>query len=253
MNAARKGWAAKEAGNGEVPGAVLSSRRRLLAGAVALPLAGLGLAIVPVVRARAATAGTPVAVRELDRAAMALFDAAEASRWAAARQALAAARRAADAIASVESAYTDAGGRLNHFITARNNLGADLIEAKTALSVKDRRWLVSSADRLAARAGELAQPFAEHAGSLDPRIETLLFLARRMRRALVWQDNDGLRAARDDFERLWRALRGELRNQPPGSRRALDQALTHMTDSASTAHAKALYDAVRRLREISPQ
>ena len=251
MGHAPKEHAMKEAGNVEGLGAV--ARRRLLAGAAALPLVALGLILVPAIRAHAATASTPastpVSVRELDSAAMALFDAAEASDWTAARQALARARRAAEAVGSVEPAYTDAGGRLNHFITARNNLGADLIEAKTALSVKDRRWLVSSADHLAARAGELAQPFAEHAGALAPRIDTLLFLARRMRRALVWQDNVGLRAARDDFRRLWQELRSELRNQPSGTRRALDEALTRMTDSASTAHAKALYAAVRQLRE----
>jgi hypothetical protein len=121
---------------------VLVTRRRLLAGTAALPLVALAVTFGLSIRARAATDTIPSAVRDLDVAAMALFDAAE--------------------------------GQLNNFFQARNNLTGDLIEAKTALSVKDRRWLVSSADRIAARAGELAQPFAQQANVLIARIEALL-------------------------------------------------------------------------------
>ena len=63
------------------------------------------------------------------------------------------------------------------------------------MSVKDRRWLASSADRIASRAGELSQPFAERGGTVHQRVEVLLFLARRMRRALVWNDQSGYRSS----------------------------------------------------------
>ena len=229
---------------------VVALRRRLLAGTVALPLAALVAALGLPVRARAATDMTPSALRDLDAAAMALFDAAETSRWLVAQQALERARTAADAVGGLESAYLTAGGRLTHFFQARNNLSGDLIEAKTALSMKDRRWLVNGADRIAARAGELSQPFAEHTNAIIPRIEALLFLTRRMRRALVWQDNIGYRAAQDDFKRLWRAMGDEVDKQPPDKVRALGDAFARVTLSRSSTDLRSLYTAIRGLREF---
>ena len=225
------------------------TRRRLLGGTAALPLIGLA-AFGPARPARAAPGNAPpAAVRDLDSAAMALFDAAEASQWAAAHAALARTRTAAAAVDAIEPAYLAAGGQLSRFFEARNNLGGDLVEARTALSVKDRRWLVSTAGRIADRAGEFSQPFVEHGDALIPSIESLLFLARRMRRAVVWQDSIGYRNAHDDFKRLWDGIRDPLRQKSPDQARALDQALAGMTQARSTAQAKALYAAVQRLRD----
>ena len=228
---------------------VADVRRRLLAGTAALPLIGLA-AFVPARPARAAADSTPpAAVRDLDAAAMALFDAAEAGHWSAARQALGWARAAAAAVDAIEPAYLAAGGQLSRFFEARNNLGGDLVEARTALSVKDRRWLVSTAGRIADRAGEFSQPFVEHGNALIPSIESLLFLARRMRRAVVWQDSIGYRNAHDDFKRLWDGVRDQLRQKSPDKVRALDDALARMTQARSTLEAKALYAAVQQLRD----
>ena len=229
---------------------VVVMRRRLLAGTAALPLVALAVTFGLSTRARAATGTIPSAVRDLDVAAMALFDAAEGGRWLVARQAMERARTAAEAMGAVESAYVGAGGQINNFFQARNNLTGDLIEAKTALSVKDRRWLVSSADRIAARAGELAQPFAEQANVFIPRIEALLFLARRMRRALVWQDDIGFGVAQDDFKRLWQTLRDELDKESAGKVRALDDALSRVSVSRSRTDLKSLYAAIQGLREL---
>ena len=229
---------------------VVVMRRRLLAGTAALPLVALAATFGLSTRARAATGMIPSAVRDLDMAAMALFDAAEGGRWLVARQALNRARTSAEAIGAVESAYVDAGGQISDFFQARNNLTGDLIEAKTALSVKDRRWLVSSADRIAARAGELSLPFAEQANVLIPRVEALLFLARRMRRALVWQDDIGFGVAQDDFKRLWQALRDELEKQLPDKVRALDNAMNRVAVSRSSTDLKSLYTAIEGLREL---
>ena len=233
------------------PAAASDSRRRVLVASAALPLLGLGLGLTlgPQRLARAAADATPASLRRLDAAAMALFDAAQGSHWTAARRALDQARASAATLAAVEPAFLAAGGELNHFFEARNNLGTDLIEAATALSVKDRRWLVNCADRIAARAGELSQPFAEHTDASIPRIESLLFLARRMRRALVWRDSVGYRSAYDDFKRLWQSLSETLRSQRAARLRALDDALARTASSRSAADVQALYLAVKHLRD----
>lgn len=225
---------------------LLSQRRRLIAAAVLA--AGSGLSLTPL-RARATGTAMPSILKELDAAALALFDSAEASQWERARAALARARTAANAADSLEAAFTEAGGELHRFFQARNNLAGDLVEAGTALSVKDRRWLVSTADRIAARAGELSQPFAERTGSVPQRIEVLLFLARRMRRALVWADEVGFRSAQRDFRRLWQSTAIELTPDVSERRRVLEEALTHLTLSRSTAAIQQLYDAVAALRK----
>ncbi len=224
------------------------TRRRLILGAMTLPLATAVLTLGISQHARAATGTIPLPVLDLDRAAMALFDAAEDGHWDRARQSLDRARAAANALTAVEAAYSDDGGHLGHFYAARNNLSADLIEAKTAISVKDRRWLVSSADRIAARAGELSQTFVGADDSLTPRIETLLFLARRMRRALVWQDNTGFSSARHDFRNLWQMTRTDLKTLPTERLHALDEALAKNAGRTSQANARLLYEAVLALR-----
>ena len=238
------------------PGAGIA-RRHLVAVAATLPL--LMSTTVPAqprrahpsaaAAAAAAAAAIPLPLVELDRAAMAIFDAAEAGQWAAARQALARAQPAVDAVPSLESAFVDAGGELGHFFAVRNDLAGDLLEAKTALSMKDRRWLVSAADRIVARAGELSLPFAARANALLPRLESLLYLVRLMRRALVWQDTVGFRSARDDFKQLWTALKNGLPSAPADRLRALDDALIRVTLSRSIGDARRLYAAVQRLRE----
>ena len=224
-----------------------ASRRQALIVAATVPLLVSAVAISMPRRAHAATTAIPSPVGELDRAAMALFDAAEASQWVAASQALKRVQQAADTIAPIESIFVEAGGDLRHFFQTRNDLVGDLIEAKTALSVKDQRWLVSSADRIVARAGELSQPFATRT-TLLPRVESLVYLARRMRRALVWQDHIGLQGAHDDFKRLWLALRADLSSIPTDRVRAIDDALVNLSLSKSTTAVRQLYLVVQHLR-----
>jgi hypothetical protein len=212
------------------------------------PSAALALTLAPR-RASAATAAMPAALRDLDAAAMSLFDAAEAGLWAQARRALARAQAAANATGELESAFTEAGGALHRFFQARNSLSGDLPEARTALSVKDRRWLASVANRIVSRAGELSQPFSERGGTERERIEVLLYLARRMRLALVWGDSFGYRSAHDDFKRLWEVARGGLAATVPADKlRDLDDALIRLALSKAAVDVKRLYDTVAALR-----
>jgi hypothetical protein len=226
------------------------SRRHAIAAALALPLLGSVAGAAAPAAARAATVAIPPPVTELDRAAMALFDAAEAGRWTAARQALDQARTAADAAVRLESQFVAAGGTLSHFYQMRNDLDGDLVEARTALAAQDRRWLTSAADRIVQRAGELSQPFAERTDALLPRLETLMYLARRMRGALVWQDNGGFRRAHEDFERLWHAVKGDLAGAPPERVRAVDDALLSTSLSKSLADLHRLYAAIEALHAV---
>ena len=229
------------------------ARRRLLAGIGALPLLAVAGSLGFPARARAAAPNPiPQPVRELDEASMALLDAAENGEWQAGREALARAQAAAVAMAAVESNFVAAGGQQSDFFQARNNLTADLIEAQTALSVKEKRWLASCAVRLAGRAGELSQPFADESNGLAPRVEALLFLARRMRQAKVWQDDMGFSVAQDDFKRLWQNLHGELARRSTARVRALDDALAAISNDSSSANLKSLYNAVQGLRELVP-
>lgn len=232
--------------NAEAFGTIAITRRRLLAATVVLPLV---TAIGWPVRARAATQPIPPALRELDTAAMDLFDAAEIGDWPAARQALGRAQNAADSASGMESDFVGAGGQLSDFFQARNHLTGELIEAQTALSVEDKRWLINCAGRIAARAGELVQPFVDQSDALTPRIEALLFLARRMRQARIWQDDIGFDVAQDDFRRLWQSLRNDLKGEPENRMAALDRALIRVGDSRSSADLRALYAATRGLRE----
>ena len=202
----------------------------------------------PVAPVQADSATFPAATRNLDAAAMTLFDAAEDGRWPQAKEALRHLRTAATAVVGDEQAYVDAGGQLGDFLVARNKLSADLAEAGVALSVRDRRWLVSCAERIAERGGELSVPFVPAADILTPRVMALLFLARSIRRALVWDDTDTLVDARQEFARLWRAMRVELAGKAPAEAKALDDALQKLRTAPSTDAARALYEDVERLR-----
>ncbi|MEZ5603943.1 MAG: hypothetical protein R3E41_06900 [Burkholderiaceae bacterium] len=230
----------------------LAARRRTLAAFATLPALPIATAMTTTAPDAAHDADAIVApqpVLDLDRAAMDLFDAAEAGRWRDARDALSRARAATAALRSVEGAYTDAGGALHRYIEARNGLGADLLEAGTAVSVQDRRWLVSVASHVAARAGELSLPFVGHGNAVAPLIAALLYLALRMRRALVWQDDIGFHAAMGDFARLWTSLRGRLGARLAADRmHALEAALGRLTSHASAADVRRLYDSVIALR-----
>ena len=227
---------------------LLSQRRRLMA-AASLGSVGVMAGVLLPLRARAAAA-VPAPVHDLDAAALALFDAAESGQWVQARTALKRARAAATAAGTVGGQFTEAGGALHRYFEAKNGLSGDLVEAGLALSVKDRRWLIGVAERIVTRAGELAQPFAERSDTVTPRIETLLFLARRMRRALVWGDSFGYQGAHQDFASLWQTLRGELAARVPAGRiQALDQALQRTARSRSADDGRRLYQAVWALRQ----
>lgn len=227
---------------------LLSQRRRLIAAASLSPVGVMAGVLLPLRAHAAAAVSAPV--RDLDAAALALFDAAESGQWVQARTALARARAAATAAGAMGGLFTEAGGALHRYFEAKNGLSGDLVEAAIALSVKDRRWLIGVAERIVTRAGELAQPFAERSDAVTPRIETLLFLARRMRRALVWNDSFGFQGAHQDFASLWQTLRVELAARAPAGRiQALDQALQRAARSRSTNNGRRLYEAVWALQQ----
>ena len=223
-------------------------RRVVQAAASVVLLASCALAIVPS-RAIAAGPAVPLAVQGLDRAAMALFDAAEAADWAGASKAVASARAAAAEVAGLESSFADAGGSVEAFIQVHDNLGGDLIEASTAVSSRDQRWLISSADRIATRAGELSMPFEQGTVAAVPRVETLLFLARRIRRARIWQDREGLNSASDDFNRLLTALEPQLQGNALAKASALRKAFASIGLKSSPADLKRFYGDVQALRD----
>ena len=218
----------------------------MLAIALLSPTYGLALA-TPQDRADKAAA-IPPAVAALDTAAASLFDAAERRQWSRARTELDKARSAARGAAALEGPFAKAGGELHRYFQAINNLSGDLIEAGTALSVKDARWLVNAADRIAARAGELSQPFVQRSGAIAQRVEVLIFLARRMRRALVWSDGMGYQAAREDFRRLWANMHTQVSALSPGAQKSLDDALARLSSTTNAGHARALQRAVEALR-----
>ncbi len=240
------------------PPAAFARRRGLLGAAVALPW--LAAALAPAAHATGTAAGTaapgaaaarppfPPVLRALDQAAMSLFDAAVAKQWPAAHEALAQARKAAAEVGPLEPAFVDAGGDLSRFYRARNDLGADLLEARTALAAQDERWLTSCADRIADRAGTLSLPFDARSDKLTPGVESLLALARRMRNALVWQDDAGFRNAHNDFKTLWAALRRKLAGRSETQVHALDLALNRIAISRAPQDLLALEQAVRNLR-----
>lgn len=204
-------------------------------------------ALAPAPPERGASPEVPRAVLDLDAAALSLFDAAEAGRWDDARKAIASARTAAHAMSDLESSFTEAGGELNRFFAATNQLSADLIDASAAESVRDRPWLVSSADNLLARAGELTEPFASRIQAAAPRLEVLLVLARRMRQAPTWEDDAAFAAARRDFDRLWSPLRNELGTRRPQLVVRVDAARAGLVVAPSSDNARTLYVAVRGL------
>ncbi|MEO5696481.1 MAG: hypothetical protein ABIQ60_05030 [Burkholderiaceae bacterium] len=228
---------------------IVAARRRLVASVLVLPAMAIALSLGAPLQARAAVVTLPPALVELDAAAMRLFDAAEAGDWSAAQTALARVKTAAAAVPAIESVYLDAGGELRLFFQARNNLSSDLPEADLALSVKDQRWLISVADRIAARAGEISAPMVGAGGALAPRIETLLSLTRSMRRALVWRDNFGFRSAQDDFKRLWKTLRDDAGLRAPEKSRQLDALLDRIETTGTSTDMSALDAAIRDLRK----
>lgn len=189
----------------------------------------------------------PGALLDLDAAALALSDAAEAGRWDDARKALAAARTAARSVANLESSFTEAGGQLGRFFAATNQLSADLINAAAAESVRDRPWLLSSADNLLALAGDLTEPYASRIGAAVPRLEVVLVLARRMRQAPTWQDEVAFETARRAFDRQWPALRDELSTRRRHLVERVDAARAGIAISPSSANARTLYVAVHDL------
>jgi hypothetical protein len=223
------------------------ARRRVLAG-VGAALLLAGIAAAPPGRAAPAPAQqVPRPLLDLDSAASALFDAAEAERWADAHKALVAAQTAARSIDDMQTSFSEAGGRLSRFFAATNQLTADLIDARAAESVRDRPWLVDSADNLLARAGDLTEPYAARIDAPLPRLEVLLVLARRMRRAPAWQDAGGFAAARGAFDRLWPALRAELIVRAPRGVGRVDAARARITTAPSSANARSLYLELRGL------
>lgn len=222
------------------------ARRKWLTLGAALPPLAVAASLGASGVARAASPA-PGDVRELADAAMALFDAAESGQWAEAKAALDHAHAAARSATGSEAAYTDAGGALSDFFQARNALSGDLAEADIALSVKNQRWLIRCADRIATRAGELAEPFADKGDSRKLTLSALLFLARRVRTAALWQDADGMANASADFSRLWLTLRARIGGSQAAHANAIDAAIKKIDASATSADAKALYAAVESL------
>lgn len=230
------------------PDCLNAPRRRWLVTGLVLPLLALAGSRGLPRGAHAADLSLPAMASALNGAAMALFDAAETSDWVAAAAALGRAQNVTRAIGELDTAYVTSGGSREHFFEARNNLSADLIDAKSAISVQDRPWLMRAADELVTRAGELSEPFRRRDNTIVQRIETLLSLARRMRRARVSEDAGDLADASAAFRRLWSTVRGQLPGGTTPQTAALEQALAGIDTSSSSADLRKLYQAVAALR-----
>lgn len=220
-------------------------RRIMLLGSVALAMHS-SISRAADVQARPANR-LPDVVREIDATAMKLFDAAEAGEWNDSASALARIQALAPSVSGLQSAYVEAGGSVEHFIQVVNNLSGDTIEAGTALSTKDQPWLTSCADRIVSRAGELSQPFANKVGAMTPRVDTLLFLARRMRRALVWRDQAGFANAHDSFVMLWLKLHEQMAGRYMPEAAAIQAALGDIGEIPTRAQIKRLYKATQAI------
>ncbi len=224
-------------------------RRRWLVTGLVLPLLSLAWTLGIPRQAHAGDHLLPAVVHTLGDAAMALFDAAETGDWTAAAAALVRAKEAARGVGDIETTYVTSGGTLAHFFEAQNGLSSDLMEADTAISVQDGRWLVSAADRLVTRADALSAPFKPRNNAIVPRIETLLLLARRMRRANGLADTASYADASAAFGRLWSVLRDELPSATAPQKTALQQSFDSLDASPSTASVRKLYLAVAALRD----
>jgi len=223
---------------------VIDVRRRTLVSLGIALLAGAGR----LAEASPAPASTvPQTVIDLDASTLAFFEAAKAGRWDDVHKELEAVRNAARSVPELQSSFTDAGGELSRFFAATNALTADLVDAAAAESVWDRTWVVSAAENLLARAGDLTEPYAARIDATAPRLEVLLVLARRMRRAPEWLDTTGYASARRSFDRLWPALRGQLGAQRPHLVESVDAARAGIAGPPSPANAHTLYVAVRNL------
>jgi hypothetical protein len=222
------------------------ARRRWLA--LVLAAGGLvGFAPVRAARPERSARALPPALHDLDAAALALVRAADAARWADADRAIGAAEHAARAVGDLQASYTRAGGELSRYFAATNQLAADLIDARTAASVRDRAWLARCADDLVTRAGDLTQPYAAGIDEPAPRLVVLFAFARRMERAPEWQDTDSFTAARRDFDRLWPAVRAGLAHRLPQRVKQVDAARAHIALAASSADTGALSQALHDL------
>ena len=117
------------------------------------------------------------------------------------------------------------------------------------MSVQDRRWLVSVASHVAARAGELSLPFVGHGNAVAPLIAALLYLALRMRRALVWQDDIRISRRHGRLRETLDVPARQARRAVTADRmHALEAALGRLTSHASAADVRRLYDSVIALR-----
>lgn len=220
-------------------------RRRVLLG---LPALVMSAGLLGASAARADSSPQPPELRALERAALALFDATDAAPWPAVSQALDPLREAAKRAATLEIAYLDAGGQLGDFLATRDMLAADLIEAGAALAAANRRWLISAAERIVQVADRLSLPFDQAGYQLGPRLKDLLYLARSIRRALIWSDDAGQLAAQQDFSRLWRSVRVVLETAHPNEVKRLNVALDRLSQSHAAADARALSLSVEQLR-----
>jgi len=238
---ARRSLSIRRRAVGTVSGA---GRRRWLAAATVFPLLA---ATAPA--ARAAARPVPQPLLDLGSAATKLFNAAESGSWETIQAALATVQAAVERVRGAEKAYAEAGGPVNRFFEAGHYLEAEMVDARAAASVRDRPWLVSTADNILSRVGDLTAPFADGSDQLLPQAEALLFLTRRMRRALAWDDADGMTLARRDFDRLWKRLRGEVASQAPAKVRSVDAALGAVARARTVASLRALAAAVRGLLE----
>ena len=208
----------------------------------------------PTTPAHAAAPAQPVphVVLDLDTAVLALFDAAEARRWDDAHKAIASAQSAARSLRNLEASYSEAGGETSRFFTTTDQLSADLIDASAAASVRDQPWLVSTADNLLARAGDLTEPYVSRIEAAAPRLEVLLVLARRMRQAPVWENENEFDDARRAFDLLWPSVRDQLDVRRPQLVVRVDAARAGILVSPSSTNAGDLYAAVRNLLGALP-
>jgi len=102
-----------------------------------------------------------------------------------------------------------------------------LARADRAAAGADRIALGKAANRMTLLAGELAQPFADaQEAPTALKVDVAMYLAWRMRQALISGDTSGYEAAHAAFDRLWLDVQRSTPGVDDVRLAALERALT---------------------------
>jgi len=157
-----------------------------------------------------------------------LFDAAATMHWRSARVALQALHEQIGQLDETSrTQFTAAGGPVENWLAARAGLLAGLARADRAAAGADGIALGKAANRMTLLAGELAQPFADaQEAPTALKVDVAMYLAWRMRQALISGDTSGYEAAHAAFDRLWLDVQRSTPGVDDVRLAALERALT---------------------------